>query len=99
MEVSSLLTREITPEDYEMLLKLDEAVPKKTAGADLVERLPQASLKDFEGGTCAVCICPLVEVGEVVVLPCKHYFHRSCVSTWLSDYGKSCPVCSASLAE
>lgn len=33
--------------------------------------------------TCAVCLGEY-EAGELVrVLPCKHYFHRECIDTWV----------------
>ena len=31
--------REITPEDYDMLMKLEESVPKKTASAEQADQL------------------------------------------------------------
>ncbi|GAX82812.1 hypothetical protein CEUSTIGMA_g10238.t1 [Chlamydomonas eustigma] len=41
---------------------------------------------------CAVCTCE-VALGEMIVeLPCKHKYHRACVTPWLQKHN-SCPVC------
>lgn len=39
---------------------------------------------------CAICMYEL-ELTDTV-LPCKHYFHRACIATWLNQ-NAACPVC------
>jgi len=98
-EVHSLLSRDITPEDYDLLLRLDEMVPKPTpsTNAEYVEALPTVSPKAFMGSDCSVCITAF-EVGNTVVdLPCSHRFHRACIATWLSEYRSTCPLCCSEL--
>ncbi|XP_026191320.1 chromatin modification-related protein EAF1-like [Cyclospora cayetanensis] len=48
-----------------------------------------------EGGErdkCAICLDLFVEGKLVRFLPCLHFFHASCVDTWLQQSDK-CPVC------
>ncbi|XP_077123721.1 uncharacterized protein LOC143781053 [Ranitomeya variabilis] len=45
-----------------------------------------------EAESCTICIMDY-EVGEeVVVLPCNHCYHPSCISTWLRSNPR-CPLC------
>jgi hypothetical protein len=47
-----------------------------------------------EDGTaeCSVCM-ETVELGELVgYLPCKHWFHKPCVTAWLTEHN-TCPIC------
>ena len=49
-----------------------------------------------EPPTCPICLDD-VQVGAVVKrLPCKHYFHSSCVVPWLEQHN-SCPTCRCEL--
>jgi len=92
-EVSELLFREITPEDYEMLLQLDENVVRPTTSRASVEGLPQASGEDFVGEKCTICMAAFDSGDSVAVLPCKHLFHRCCISRWLMERRSACPLC------
>jgi len=98
-EVVELLYRDITPEDYELLLRLDEQVPKKTAKAEVVGQLPAVSAQERRHETCGVCLMPFEDgeeaVGEdIVSVPCpaNHEFHRACISRWLTQCKDACPV-------
>jgi len=99
-EVVELLYREITPEDYDLLLRLDELVAKKTAGAEALERLRPVPLGQRRHDTCGVCLMPWEDAEEdVVCVPCPaaHEFHRACVTRWLTQCKNSCPVDHAEL--
>lgn len=99
-EFHDLLFREITPEDYEMLLRLDESVAKPSvAEADAVtaslDKLPLLSEEEIKDSSCTICL-NLFEVGDAVpILPCQHHFHRSCLARWLAERpGRpTCPLC------
>lgn len=93
-EAVDLLTRDITPEDYDLLLELDHGNRKPTATVESVEGLPEASPEDVTGGECTVCLSNFVSGDAVVALPCRHCFHRSCITTWLSECRRTCPLCS-----
>ncbi|CAJ1361174.1 unnamed protein product [Effrenium voratum] len=97
-EVLSLLSRDITPEDYELLLRLDEAIPKKPATAEEThEALEGVPLAEFMGRECTICLARFAEVDTVAALPCKHKFHEECIRTWLSNYRRTCPLCCTEL--
>jgi hypothetical protein len=93
--MSSLLFREITPEDYDLLLQLDEALPKSTLKPEVVKQLPSAACESFAGGSCTICLSEFEPQDDVAELPCRHFFHRPCIMTWLSQYKSTCPVCLA----
>ncbi|CAK9099182.1 Uncharacterized RING finger protein C57A7.09, partial [Durusdinium trenchii] len=97
-EVYSLLSREITPEDYEMLLRLDEAIPKKQATEkETNEALHVVSCEEFLGKECPICLTRYLQTDDVAALPCCHDFHKECICTWLSNYRKTCPLCCTEL--
>lgn len=93
-DYSDLLFREITPEDYELLLRLDESVARPTASKEKVDSLPRARSEDAIGQVCTVCLDPFKASDNVLMLPaCKHLFHKECVSKWLLERHRVCPLC------
>lgn len=52
--------------------------------------ITESDVKDEK--KCAVCLCEYERNEEVVVLPCKHMFHESCIKPWLKDH-RTCPTC------
>ena len=98
-EVYSLLSREITPEDYEMLLRLDEAVPKAKPATEeeTNEALQIVPVQEVLGKECPICLAPFKEADVVAAVPCAHKFHKDCISTWLSNYRRTCPLCCTEL--
>ncbi|XP_010550471.1 PREDICTED: receptor homology region, transmembrane domain- and RING domain-containing protein 1 [Tarenaya hassleriana] len=63
----------------------------------LVETLPCFTYRDFSqnhaGETCAICLEDYRLGENLRLLPCQHSFHLSCVDSWLTKWGTSCPVC------
>lgn len=96
-EVEDLLFREITPEDYDMLLRLDEMVAKPTASASSIESLPTTEGERVLGEECTVCLVPFEADDVVASLPCRHNFHRRCITKWLAECKRACPLCGAEL--
>lgn len=97
-ELRSLYSRDITPEDYEMLLRLDEVREGETSQQQLAledcEHLPvpQSHLR-WQGETCAVCCSEMLISDDVCGLPCcDHVFHRQCISQWFSSRRAVCPL-------
>merc|ERR1719158_524957 len=93
-EYVDLMYRDITPEDYETLLKLDESIPKKTASSREVADLEIIDATTVIGETCGVCLVDFEDEDFVKRVPCPngHLFHNDCISKWLLDCKNSCPV-------
>lgn len=94
-EVSDLLYRDITPEDYDLLLLLDKTTPKPIASTECIEGLPSVPQEEFMDGECSVCLGKFEAGDAVAALPCQHHFHRTCVTKWLGECRRMCPLCGA----
>lgn len=96
-EALELMYRDIKPEDFEMLSKLDESVPKTNiVEHSLIDRLPKMSPKECGSEECGVCLAAWsAKDTSVAQLPCKHSFHIECIGKWLTTCKNACPLCSA----
>ena len=47
---------------------------------------------------CTICLESYVDGDTVVDLPCMHYFHKGCISSWLLN-SLHCPVCRKSVSK
>jgi hypothetical protein len=96
-QMLDMLNRELTPEDYELLLRLDETVEKKTVNQETLTTLKQTTIDREEhlSEVCTVCMFSYEMGDPVKYLPCNHFFHVDCIVPYLSSYGQSCPVCKA----
>lgn len=90
----NLQHRDLLPEDYELLLRLDDRVKPKTVDVAILTQLKtevvvgECDVLDV----CAVCLDPY-EVGQMKkYLPCQHYFHETCIDNWLSNSSMNCPL-------
>jgi len=101
-ELSELLFREITPEDYDLLCRLDaskvapaDAASSAKQAASAMENLPKVSEEILIGESCMVCLTPFEAGDDVPSLPCKHHFHLGCISRWLGERPgqPTCPLC------
>jgi len=93
-----LMNRDITPEDYELLLLLDSQIQKKTVPKDMVESFETRTVtSDDPEENCAVCLCVMEFGEEVKVLPCAHRFHVKCIIQWLTGSSTRCPIDGLSL--
>lgn len=99
-EVIELMYRDISPEDFEALCKLDERVPKRnTAKGNIVDRLPRVAVKDCSATECGVCLAEFDTSASVIKLPCRHFFHPNCISKWLTQCKNTCPLCTAPIEQ
>ncbi|KAG8462585.1 hypothetical protein KFE25_010410 [Diacronema lutheri] len=99
-QVRSLEAREITPEDHELLLALDQSVAKKAVLR--AEQLPRAIVATTAArrASCAICL-EIVEPWQrgAKLRGCGHGpFHRKCLVKWLTDGRDTCPLCNAHVA-
>lgn len=93
-EVIEIMYRDLSPEDFETLCKLDEKLPKRnTAQRSIVDRLPRALARDCGATECRVCLAEFEPTCPVVKLPCRHAFHKACISKWLTQCKNTCPLC------
>lgn len=95
--LKDLQTRDLTPEDYELLLRLDEQVSKKTIHQNKVESFETLVIQEEEEGSCSICMCEYEKDEIIRVLPCKHKFHKECIDHWLTNNSTKCPLDGISL--
>ena len=74
---------------------------------DALKVLPEMLYKDIDGklegedNYCAICqdFDPFSDDDNVLMLPCKHYFHPDCIKPWLKEHNHTCPVCKTSCGD
>eukprot|EP01103_Thecamoeba_quadrilineata_P009458 TRINITY_DN19220_c0_g1_i1.p1 TRINITY_DN19220_c0_g1~~TRINITY_DN19220_c0_g1_i1.p1 ORF type:complete len:167 (+),score=32.56 TRINITY_DN19220_c0_g1_i1:546-1046(+) len=99
-QLLDLMSRDLTPEDYELLLLLDDTVKKKTLASktnNISNRARLVSVQEAEKlaeeeALCTICLCNYEPSQYLVPLPCGHNFHKDCIVTWLSSSSVNCPV-------
>jgi len=98
-QLLDLQNRELTPEDYELLLMLDESVKPKTISASIVDSFPtrKANSNDISKDPCGVCLVEFCEGDDIKSLPCGHIYHAECISKWLTERSTKCPLYGLSL--
>ena len=88
-QIRQLQSRELTPEDYELLLLLDTTIPaRQPVDASLYIRDDVS----HEKSECSICIGDIEWKAKVGILSCGHCFHRECVERWLLRK-PACPMC------
>ncbi|XP_061189422.1 uncharacterized protein LOC133197416 [Saccostrea echinata] len=85
--------RDLTPEDYELLLRLDEQVAPKTVSSNTIKNFKTETIDEASAGAlCAICM-EVYEIGQTrKFLPCNHEFHSSCIEMWLTNSSVNCPI-------
>jgi len=78
---------------------------KPGASAEMLEKLSVTKFEDTDAAQkkeeelqCSICLCEFEGEDEVRRLPCKHYFHKTCIDGWLR-ISRACPMCNADLAK
>jgi hypothetical protein len=100
-QIQELMNRELTAEDYLLLLELDASVAPKTLSASVVESYPIKVIEEDDcclHESCPVCMSPY-EAGEIMkTIPiCGHSFHEDCINHWLLERSTTCPLDNISL--
>ena len=86
--------RDLTPEDYELLLLLDDSVAPKTVSQSLLQSLVVMKVEEAKtvGELCSICMEIYHATQTVKQLPCAHIFHEECIDMWLSNSSLNCPL-------
>lgn len=76
------------------------APPASGAAIESLERkkVDEEMLGPEGKAECTICIDSIHKGDEVVVLPCKHWFHGECVTMWLKEHN-TCPICRTPIEE
>ena len=101
--IRSLEHRELTQEDYDMLLTLDSGPQQQgSIPMHIINSFPLFKINNEtdkkrirldEEGICKVCAVK-IRHGEVArQIPCGHGFHRECIDRWLLNSRSTCPCC------
>ena len=67
-----------------------------------IENLDEAAADEVasearDDSACEVCQCDYEDEDEVMLLPCSHFFHKSCISRWFA-MKTTCPKCRYALS-
>ena len=89
-EAFGLMMRDLTADDYDTLIQLDETIAKKVVPSEAVQKL--TILKSDDGGKCGVCLYPILAEDPLKELNCHHRFHVACIDKWLLTYSNICPI-------
>ncbi|KFQ64416.1 E3 ubiquitin-protein ligase Praja-2, partial [Phaethon lepturus] len=77
---------------------VEQAYPPATK--ETIDSLPQIIITDDHNGQdqcCTICCSDYVKDEIITQLPCRHLFHKPCVTLWLQKSG-TCPICRHVLA-
>jgi len=91
-QLMDIMSRDLTPEDYETLLALDKTVAPKALKKAFVAQFPKKIWNDSSEERCPVCMMEYEKGETLMTLPCGHYFHLDCITTWLTSSSVNCPV-------
>lgn len=98
--LSLIADRDITPEDYDLLLALDQSLAPKTISEEKLNTIETVTVEALGvmGELCSICM-EQYRVSELAKqLPCQHHFHASCIDHWLSTSSQNCPLDSLAVA-
>lgn len=86
--------REVMPEDYELLLLLDNTVSPNVASNKTMNQLETTEAQEkVPGDLCVICVEDILKGQQVIVLPkCEHIFHVDCITIWLTTASDRCPI-------
>ncbi|CAF3439417.1 unnamed protein product, partial [Rotaria sp. Silwood2] len=85
--------RDLSPNDYEMLLRLDERVKRKTVDTHILDKFPTLNVNEIHlNDQCTICMETYNLGQKIKSLPCSHIFHIHCIETYLKEFSVQCPL-------
>ena len=92
MTIVSLMSSMIEPmEEFEdVVTTLDDSEYCKITNYTLEEKTDSC---------CSICLDNLEINQQISKLPCTHIFHSECITTYLKEYHRICPVCRAEVGK
>ena len=75
----------------------------KSEESNLIDNFCEVKIKDISkleesNKKCAICLERFNSEVEVIILPCIHIFHSSCINDWMEKQ-KNCPICKFELTK
>lgn len=58
-----------------------------------VINLNEQELQNFYTKCCCICLENYKLYDSIVIIKCKHIFHKHCIYSWLCNQSVNCPVC------
>ena len=83
----------INMEDVKVILTKDQF--KKLDSKIILEE----NLNDYSNKECNICMDEYKIGDKIIILDCKHIFHRRCIKHWLLQEKVTCPVCRKDVRE
>ncbi|OIR59192.1 MAG: ubiquitin-protein ligase E3 [Amphiamblys sp. WSBS2006] len=89
-------SRRVTPELIEDLYErlraaTTQGIPQERIDREIPEKTYEKTEEKKE--TCHICLADYEEREKIRILPCKHFYHRECIDSWLRRHQKTCPLC------
>ena len=94
-ELQLLQTREIGPEDYDLLMLLHAKSSRRVLDEATLHAVTEDVCGGDQGGAaCPICLSQMSSGDRCCRLACqgRHVFHRDCLSEWLRTASCCCPV-------
>jgi len=75
----------------------------KSEGNKLIDNFCEVRIKNVSkleesNKKCAICLERFKSKEKVIILPCIHIFHKSCINNWMENQ-KNCPICKFELTK
>jgi len=96
-ELRLLQMREITADDYDLLMLLHSKPSTKVLDESRLSQVTETFFANeawHSVGECTVCLDPMSPGDELCRLACngRHIFHRECICEWLRSASRCCPI-------
>ncbi|CAF1406838.1 unnamed protein product [Rotaria sordida] len=85
--------RDLSPNDYEILLRLDERIKCKTVDESILDTLLTIDVNETHlNDLCTICMESYDLGQQLKSLPCTHIFHLHCIKKYLKEFSIQCPL-------